>query len=429
VEGAVAEDGRGISIWDTFCAIPGRVRGGDSGADACDQYHRYPQDVALMASLGARAYRFSVAWPRIQPEGRGPANTRGLDHYRRLVDELHAAGIEPVLTLYHWDLPQTLEDAGGWPARDTAYRFAEYAAQVHEAIGDRVRYWATLNEPWVAAWLGYDAGVHAPGRTERSAAVAATHHLLLAHGLARDAVAAPVGITLNLEPHRPATADPEDAQLATLADLHMNALFLDPLFGRGYPPALVERFPALASPELVRDGDLETVHGPLAFLGVNYYRPQTIAGSPERKERPLAVPGGLGWSVVPHGSTVTAMGWPIEPGGLTEILVRVHRDYAPTAVFLTENGAAFDDPVAQGGRIDDAPRIAYLRDHVEAAGRALAEGVPLIGYLVWTLLDNFEWAEGYGRRFGLIGVDRHTQARTPKASATWFRALATGIEL
>jgi beta-glucosidase len=418
----VHEDGRGASIWDTFCATPGRVRDGHTGAQACDQYHRFPADVALMASLGTRAYRFSVAWPRIQPDGRGKTEPRGLDHYRRLVDTLNRAGIEPVLTLYHWDLPQALEDAGGWPSRDTAFRFADYAALVHDAIGDEVRYWITLNEPWVVAWLGYGVGVHAPGRTDEAAAVAASHHLLLAHGLAREAIGAPVGITLNLEPHRPASEDPEDERLASLADLHMNALFLDPLFGRGYPAPLVERFPALAG-ELVRDGDLAIADGPLAFLGVNYYRPQTVGASPARGDRPVAVPGGLGWSVVPPGAPVTSMGWPIEPAGLTEILVRLHRDYAPTAVFLTENGAAFDDAVSETGAVEDVDRIAYLRDHVDAARAALGEGVPLVGYLVWTLLDNFEWAEGYARRFGLVAVDRDTMRRTPKASAGWFRDL------
>jgi beta-glucosidase len=393
VEGAVDEDGRGPSIWDTFCRIPGNVRGGDTGDVACDQYHRYPQDIALMAELGVGAYRFSVAWPRVQPEGHGPANPAGLDHYRRLVDELDRHGIEPVPTLYHWDLPQALEDAGGWPNRDTAERFAEYAAIVHRALSGGVAHWVTVNEPWVAAWLGYGTGVHAPGRTDDGLALAAGHHLLLAHALARDAIGEPVGIALNLEPHRPASEAPRDAEVAHLADLHMNALFLDPLFGRGYPSALVERYRALFDRGFVREGDLGRIAGPLSFLGVNYYRPHAITTDPDRSDRTTEIPGSLGgWDVVPRGTPVTSMGWPIEPSG-------------------------------PDGVVHDEPRIAFLRDHVAAAGRALAAGVPLIGHLVWSLLDNFEWAEGYAKRFGLVHVDFETQVRTPKASARWLKGL------
>ncbi|MFB3739387.1 MAG: glycoside hydrolase family 1 protein, partial [Candidatus Velamenicoccus archaeovorus] len=356
VEGAVDEDGRGVSIWDTFCRMPGKVRGGDTGDVACDQYHRFEEDVALLADLGVRAYRFSIAWPRIQPEGTGPADPRGLDHYRRLVEALRARGIEPVVTLYHWDLPQALEDAGGWPSRETAERFAGYAAAVHRAL-DGVDRWITLNEPWVSAWLGYAAGVHAPGRTDTAAALAAAHHLLLAHGLAREAMGVPVGISLNLEPHRPASDRPEDERATRLADAHMNAWFLDPLFGRGYPTELREVFADRSDLRFVRDGDLRTIAGPLDFLGVNYYRRQTIAADPTGYAIANEVPGGIGaWSVVPAGTPVTEMGWPIDATGLSELLRDLHAAYGPERILVTENGAAFEDRPAADGSIVDADR-------------------------------------------------------------------------
>jgi beta-glucosidase len=427
VEGAVHEGGRGVSIWDTFSHTAGKTRDGHTGDVACDQYHRYADDIALMAELGVGAYRFSVAWPRIQPDGRGPANQAGLDHYRRLVDELNRHGIAPVLTLYHWDLPQALEDEGGWPNRDTAERFAEYATIVADALGGEVSYWITVCEPWVVAWLGYGVGIHAPGRTDDARALEASHHLLLAHGLAREAldVSGEVGIALNLEPHRPLTDDPDDVRVTRLADLHMNAFFLDALFGRGYPVELVEHYRGVSGFGFVRDGDLETIATPVDFLGVNYYRPQTIAASRPSDGIVVEVPGSLGgWSVVPPGTAVTAMGWPVDPSGLTEILVRVQREYAPRHVIVTENGAAFDDRVGPGGRVDDPDRVSYLRGHVLAAREALAAGVQLGGLLVWSLLDNFEWAHGYHQRFGLVHVDFETQARLPKASAHWFSSLA-----
>jgi beta-glucosidase len=400
------------------------VRDGDTGDVACDQYHRYPEDVALMRELGIPAYHFSVAWPRIQPNGAGPANPAGLDHYRRLVDELNRNGIEPVVTLYHWDLPQALEDAGGWPNRDTAERFAEYASIVRAALADEVRYWITLNEPWVSAWLGYGTGVHAPGKTDDGLALAATHHLLLGHGLARDAIGGGTSITLNLEPHRAVTEDPDDVRVAHLADLHMNALFLDPLHGRGYPAELVEHYRDVFDRGFVRDGDLETIAGPLDLLAVNYYRPQLIAADPSRGERAVETPGSLGaWSVIPPGTPVTAMGWAIDPSGFTEILTRLHRDYRPTRMIVTENGAAFDDAVRADGTVDDSDRISYLRGHLDALRSALDAGVPLVGYLAWTFIDNFEWAYGYSKRFGIVYVDFDTQERIPKASARWFSQL------
>jgi beta-glucosidase len=423
VEGAVREDGRGASIWDTFSHTRGRTRDGDTGDVACDQYHRYEEDAELMAGLGVGAYRFSVAWPRVQPQGRGRVNALGLDHYHRLVDALNRRGISPVATLYHWDLPQALEDLGGWGNRDTAFRFAEYAASVRESLAGEVTMWITLNEPWVSAWFGYGVGVHAPGRRDDALALAATHHLLLGHGLALDAMGgdADAGITLNLQPVRPASDEPEDARVARLVDLHTNGLLLDPIFGRGYPPELLARYADTSDLAFVREGDLEAIARPVGFLGVNYYRPHTVTADPRRADEGVELPGGLGaWSVLPPGVPVTAMGWPVEPDGLTELLTGLHREYAPERLFVTENGAAFEDEVGPDGRIHDADRIAYLGDHVLAARAALEEGVPLAGYFVWSLLDNFEWAEGYDRRFGLVHVDFATQRRTPKESARWY---------
>jgi len=428
VEGAVGEDGRGTSIWDTFCRKPGRIRHEDTGDVACDQYHRYEDDVALMADLGIGAYRFSVAWPRIQPEGRGAANQPGLDYYRRLVDALNRRGIAPLPTLYHWDLPQSLEDEGGWANRETAERFAEYAAIVHGALAGDVSFWITLNEPWVAAWLGYGLGIHAPGKTDDALALAATHHLLLAHGLAAQVVSSgEVGISLNLEPAGPESDDPGDVRAARLADLHMNALFLDPLFGRGYPNELVEHFRDVTDMGFVLDGDLEAIARPLDFLGVNYYRRHRVTASARPGPRVGDFPASMGaWSFAPPGVEVTAMGWPIEPEGLTDLLIRLHRDYEPGRIIVTENGAAFDDELGADGIVHDARRISFLRDHIAAACAALAAGVPLAGFLVWSLLDNFEWAEGYSKRFGLVHVDFTTQARTPKESARWFGRLVRG---
>jgi beta-glucosidase len=419
----VREDGRGPSIWDTFCRMPGTIRHGDTGDVACDQYHRYEEDVALMADLGVGAYRFSVAWPRIQPEGRGVPNQPGLDHYRRLVEALNTRGITPLPTLYHWDLPQELEDEGGWGNRDTALRFAEYAAIVHRSLAGTVPSWITVNEPWVAAWLGYGTGIHAPGRTDDALALAASHHLLLAHGLARDAMGdgRDVGIALNLQPARPATDDPRDVEAARLADLHMNRLYLDPLFGRGYPGQILEHYRPVSDMGFVRDGDLEAIAGPLGFLGVNYYRRHTVTAEARSQPGADELAGSLGaWSVLPAGTELTAMGWPVEPRGLADLLIELHGDYRPARIVVTENGAAFDDEPEPDGVVHDARRIAFLHDHIAAARAALEAGVPLAGFLVWSLLDNFEWAEGYSKRFGLVHVDFATQTRTPKESAAWY---------
>ncbi|GAA3240756.1 GH1 family beta-glucosidase [Dactylosporangium siamense] len=419
IEGAARDDGRTPSIWDTFAATPGAVRNGDTGEIACDHYHRLDPDLDLIARLGVGAYRFSISWPRIVPEP-GQVNQKGLDFYRRLVDGLHERGVTPYATLYHWDLPQYLEDEGGWVERATAERFAEYADIVHEALADGVAHYTTLNEPWVSAWLGYGYGWHAPGRAEPAAALAATHHLLLGHGLAAEAIrrrdpSAQVGITLNLAPVGPATADPADQAAADRMDGQLNRLFLDPVLRGAYPADVVELYRPVSDFAFVQDGDLATIAAPLDFLGVNYYRPNLAAAEP-----PGADPVAAGLRL-PPGVPVTAMDWPIQPDGLTELLLRLRREYGPVPLYITENGAAFHDYLDPAGRVEDPERIAYLDAHLRAAHTAIGEGVDLRGYFVWSFLDNFEWAEGYSKRFGLIYVEYGSQRRVPKASAGWYR--------
>ena len=429
VEGAVREDGRGPSIWDSFSHAPGRVFHGDTGDIACDHYHRLDEDLDIMADLGLKAYRFSVAWPRVQPEGSGPANRKGLDFYRRLVEGLRARSIEPVLTLYHWDLPQALEDRGGWTSRETSSRFAEYAGIVHEALGGDVRFWITLNEPWVSAWLGYGAGVHAPGSADPAKALSATHHLLLGHGLAVEAMRASggeneLGITLNLSPVRPAKAErPADVGAARRVDGHANRLYLDPLFRGSYPQDLLDEYRPDADLTFVRDEDMEKISAPLDFVGVNYYMRHTVREAEGPRAGSIVFPGIRARTVKPHGAGTTAMGWPIEPDGLTEILVRLKEEYTGLPIYVTESGAAFHDYVDPEGGVDDEERISYLDSHFRAARAAIERGVDLRGYFVWSLLDNFEWAEGYSKRFGLVHVDYATQRRTPKASARWYAAV------
>ena len=412
IEGAVDEGGRGESIWDRFCATPGNVRAGDSGAIACDFYHRHADDVGLMRELGLGAFRFSIAWPRVIPAGRGPVNAAGLDFYDRLVDELLSAGLEPYPTLYHWDLPQALEDEGGWAARSTAEAFATYAQAVVERLGDRVRHWMTHNEPWVAAWLGYGAGVHAPGRS--GDAIAAAHHLLLSHGwaageLRRGAPGAEVGIALNLSPVEPATDSDDDVRAAREQDGHLNRWFLDAIFRGAYPADELARIEPLAPP--VRDGDLRTIAAPIDFLGVNYYRRQVMRGDGAGGRVQVRVPD------VRH----TDMDWEVHPRGLSDLLVRLDADYAPRAIHITENGAAFPDVRGHDRGVRDAERVQYLADHIEAVSRAIAAGVPVRGYFVWSLLDNFEWGFGYSKRFGLVHVDYPTLERVPKDSFRWYR--------
>ncbi|MFJ1744791.1 GH1 family beta-glucosidase [Streptomyces sp. NPDC088116] len=426
IEGAATEDGRTASIWDTFCRVPGAVVRGEHGDVACDHYHRMPEDVELIAGLGVDTYRFSLAWPRIQPGGRGPANAKGLDFYKRLVDELRGRNITPWITLYHWDLPQELEDAGGWPARDTAYRFADYAMLAHEALGDRVEHWTTLNEPWCSAMLGYDIGVHAPGRKNFGDAVHAVHHLLLGHGLAagriREAAGdrpLDLGITLNLGTATPETGSEADAEACRRADGMGTRLYLDPLVHGRYPEDTVADL-ALRGVELpVRDGDLEIISAPLDTLGVNFYRGTLFSGVTEEGS-PADADGLPVTRVVPRDLPRTAMDWEITPTELTELLVRLQRDYGVPTV-ITENGAAFDDTVAADGSVPDADRTAYLADHIAAVTEARAQGADVRGYFAWSLMDNFEWAYGYDKRFGIVRVDYGTQARTLKDSAKWYR--------
>lgn len=410
IEGAVAEDGRVPSIWDTFSHTPGKIAHDDNGDVATDHYHRFAEDIALMVDLGLDAYRFSVSWPRVM-SGPGAANKAGLGFYDRLVDGLLEAGITPFVTLYHWDLPQYLEDAGGWPVRATAAQFADYAELVANRLGDRVKHWTTINEPWVIANHGHLTGEHAPGHADLAEYLAASHHLLLGHGLAVDrirtaATDAEVGIVLNFEPKHPASDHGYDRKAASIAHATMNAWFLDPLQGRGYPmPAVHDLGWDRAE---VRDGDLATISRPLDFLGVNYYTREIVdaVGSPTR-----------------HPSErVTSLGWEVYPEGIYEILSWITREYGIEALYVTENGAAYDD--APGAPpYEDSERIAYLRDHLEFAAKAIENGVPLEGYFVWSLLDNFEWAHGYDQRFGIVHVDYATGARTPRASASWYKQL------
>ncbi|WP_390891425.1 GH1 family beta-glucosidase [Dactylosporangium roseum] len=434
IEGAAAEDGRTPSIWDTFSRTPGKTLGGDTGDVACDHYHRYREDVALMADLGLQSYRFSIAWPRVQPGGSGPTRQQGLDFYRRLVDELLERDILPWVTLYHWDLPQELEDAGGWPARDTAARFAEYAALVHGALGDRVRHWSTFNEPWCSAFLGYASGVHAPGRKHAPDALAAVHHLLLGHGQAVQAIraadaGAQLGITLNLYAISPVDpASPADLDAARRIDGLANRIFLDPVLLGRYPEDVTRDLAGVSDFGFVRDGDLETVAASLDFLGINYYSRHVVA-APDPAEpaepywrAPTSWPGSEGVRFQKRpGVPVTDMDWEVDAPGLTETLVRVAKDYPAIPLYITENGAAYRDAVEPDGSVDDQDRVAYFDAHYRACHDAIAAGVPLRGYFAWSLLDNFEWSWGYTKRFGMVRVDYETQKRTVKASGHRYR--------
>jgi beta-glucosidase len=412
IEGAWDEDGKGESIWDRFSHTPTRIEGGDTGDVACDHYHRWPEDVALMQELALDAYRFSISWPRLLPIGRGRINRAGLDFYSRLVDGLLEAGIEPFVTLYHWDLPQALEDWGGWPARDTAKAFLEYADLASRTLGDRVKHWMTLNEPQVSAILGYKKGLHAPGVTDTGQALAAAHHLLLAHGwavpvLRTNSPGAQVGIAMNMTLMTPASPDEADEAAARQRDGEVNRWFLDPLAGRGYPEDL-EEWQRLVQP-VIQDHDLELMATPLDFVGINYYIREIIRSDKARAPQPVF-----------PGRERTEMGWEVYPDGLLEILQRVHADYPFTALYVTENGAAFADQVGPDGAVDDRRRVDYLQGYVEAAAQAVEAGVPLRGYFVWSLLDNFEWAYGFSKRFGLVYVDYRTQQRIIKASGRWY---------
>jgi beta-glucosidase len=420
IEGAVHDGGRGESIWDRFCRVPGAIVNGDTGDVACDHYHRLEQDLDLMAELGLECYRFSIAWPRVQPDGRGPANPEGLAFYRRLTEGLLDRGIEPIATLYHWDLPQALQDAGGWGERDTAQRFAEYAAIVADGLGGTVSQFITHNEPWVVAFLGYALGIKAPGVRDWPTALRASHHLLLSHGLALQGMRATlggdaeIGIAVNLFPVHPAGPGDADREAARRMDGHLNRWFLDPLLRGSYPADMVGVYEALfGPPDAVRDGDLAIIGAPIDFLGVNYYNPERIAAAPT--ELPLQA------RRVPAPPPTTAMGWEVDPEGLHEVLLRLRRDYGAPPVYITENGASFDDPPATDGHVDDPQRTAYLQGHLSALARAVADGADVRRYCVWSLLDNFEWELGYDKRFGIVHVDFETQARVPKRSALWYR--------
>ncbi|MFF4606597.1 GH1 family beta-glucosidase [Streptomyces sp. NPDC001339] len=454
IEGAAQEDGRGASIWDTFSRTPGKVLHGDTGDTAADHYHRMREDVALLKELGVSDYRFSVAWPRVQPDGRGPASTKGLDFYRRLVDELLDAGIRPVATLYHWDLPQQLETVppgdsatdGGWPQRETAERFADYTRYVAEALGDRVATWITLNEPWCAAFLGYAAGIHAPGRTDPAAALRAAHHLNLAHGRSVQALraalpaSAEISLTLNLFALRPARDSGADREAVRRIDAVGNRLFLDPVFHGRLPEDLVRDTAEVTDWSFVHDGDLEAIATPIDSLGVNYYAPMVVAAgtntsntSPSSSPPPSRSPWPGAAADVrfrPAPGPRTAMDWPVDADGLYELLTRLRDELPHTPLLITENGAAYHDYADPEGRVHDPQRIAYLHQHLAAVGRAIADGADVRGYFVWSLMDNFEWAYGYSMRFGIVHVDFASQRRTLKDSARWYAGVVArnGLE-
>jgi beta-glucosidase len=410
IEGAATLDGKGPSNWDSFCRVPGAIADGSNGDVACDHYQRWPADLDIVQSLGVDAYRFSVSWPRVQAAGSGAWNEPGLDFYERLVDGLLARGVAPYLTLHHWDLPQALQDQGGWASRDTAHRFVDYARHVAARLGDRVASITTHNEPWVMATLGYETGVFAPGIRDRRLAMQAAHHLLLSHGLAlqalrADACSSALGIVLNLSPVQPASPAPADIAAAHMEDGRLLRWYMDALFHGRYPQDIVG-FLGADMPQ-VQAGDLAAIAQPMDFMGLNYYSRTVVSAQGP-------------WDVHQGGLDLTDMGWEIYPQGLTELLLRLQRDYAVPPLFVTENGGAFKDTL-QDGRIHDAGRTAYIASHIAAVGEALRLGVPMAGYMVWSLLDNFEWASGYAKRFGIVHVDYATQQRTLKDSALWYR--------
>jgi len=442
IEGAAFEDGRTASIWDAFARVPGAVINGDDGDVACDHYHRYPQDVALMKELGLQTYRFSTSWSRVRPDG-GAVNEKGVDFYQRLVDELLDADIIPWLTLYHWDMPQALEVQGGWTSRDTVDRFLEYAGTMHDALGDRVKYWTTLNEPWCSSFLSYTAGIHAPGRMDVGDGMLAAHHLLLAHGKtvqelrSRDSALA-LGVTLNLTVADPADPDaPADVDAARRVDGQFNRWFLDPVFRGSYPADVIRDFRAVDSSavarweQAVQPGDMEAISSPLDAFGVNYYHGELLAGTAPAEEppagdapteRPVASPfpshDDIHW--VERGLPRTGMGWEVQPEGLTRLLQRVGSEYAPgIPLYVTENGAAYDD-VREGDTVPDADRTAFLVSHVSAVRDAIDAGVDVRGYFYWSLLDNYEWAWGYEKRFGIVRVEYDTQERVVKDSGLQY---------
>lgn len=417
IEGAANEGGRGQSIWDTFCKVPGKVANFDNGDIACDHYHRFKEDLDLMKWMGVKAYRFSVAWPRVIPDGVGRVNEMGLDFYDRLIDSLLEREIAPWLTMYHWDLPEALQLRGGWNNREVVEWFGEYAEVLTSRFGDRVKNWMTLNEPLCSAWLGHLYGDMAPGIKDLQTALNVSHNLLMSHGLACQVIRsnvseANVGIVINVTPAVPATDSQEDSNAAQLADGFDNRWFLDPVFGRAYPADVIDTLGA--SPE-IHSGDMKLIAQDLDFLGVNFYFRQTVAADQNSKPLPIR-------SVNRENVKRTAMNWEVHPQAFEEILLRISKEYSPKAIYITENGSAWNDEVINGEIIDDE-RIDYLARHLDAMRSAREQGAPILGYFAWSFLDNFEWAYGYEKRFGLIYVDYKTQKRTPKKSAFFYRQL------
>ncbi|GIF77508.1 GH1 family beta-glucosidase [Asanoa siamensis] len=444
IEGAANEDGRGPSIWDTYSHTPGRTRNGDTGDVAADHYHRWEEDLDHIAALGLDAYRFSISWPRVQPGGSGAFNQAGIDFYSRLVDGLLARGVKPVATMYHWDLPQELEDQGGWASRETALRFRDYAAGIVAALGDRVHTWTTFNEPWCSAYLGYASGVHAPGRTSPADALAAVHHLNLAHGLAGRVVrelapASQLSVTLNLHVIRPASSSAADLDAVRRIDALANRAFLGPMLDGAYPADLLADTASVTDWSFVQDGDEKLIAVPLDVLGVNYYSSTLVQAwdgvSPRSSADGHGASTASPWvgasdvDFLPQPGPYTAMGWNIDPDAFVELLLRLRDEYPNQPLMITENGAAFEDVVSPDGTIQDDRRIDYLRRHIGAVADARAQGADVRGYFVWSLLDNFEWGYGYDRRFGIIRVDYDTQVRTWKQSAHWYKRLAATGQL
>lgn len=425
LEGAWDEDGKGESIWDRFCHTPGNISNGDTGDIACDHYHRWRDDLQIISQMGLQAYRFSISWPRLLPNGRGALNQPGLDFYSRLVDELLTLGVEPYVTLYHWDLPQALHDQGGWPDRGIVDAFVEYADLATRKLGDRVNHWITFNEPYVAAVLGYLLGIHAPGHKDVDEMLSAAHHMLLAHARAIPVIktnlpASQSGIVLNLSGQVPASNSFADRAAAWRQDGILNRWYLNPLAGRGYPQDIVQHYGRLM--DFIHAGDLEEIAVPTDFLGINYYT-RGVVRSKDIPEAENAV------RTVFLNPDPTEMGWEVYPQGLYEILGRVHFDYGFPQLYVTENGAAYLDTVDQVGQVDDPFRIAYFKGHLKSVSRAIAAGVPVKGYFAWSLMDNFEWSFGYSKRFGLVYVDFETQARVLKNSAHWYSRVIQSNEV
>ena len=417
IEGAWQEDGKGESIWDRFCHTPGKVFNGDTGDIACDHYHRWSDDINLMKDIGVNAYRFSISWPRIFPSGYGAINQAGIDFYSQLVDGLLYNGIKPFVTLYHWDLPQKLQDQGGWPSRKIVDHFAAYADIVSRTLGDRVKDWITLNEPWVSAFVGYLDGRHAPGHTDLGEALTAAHHLLLSHAKAvpvikQNSPDSNVGITVNLTPSEPASLSNADRKASNWSDGYINRWFLDALVGRGYPQDIVNGFSV--SMDFIESGDMELISEPVDFIGVNYYT-RNIARADNLAEDENEKP------IVSRGSQITEMDWEVYPPGLYNILGRLHFDYRFPAIYITENGAAFPDFITADGEVDDQDRLSYIKRHLDMVLKAVEIGVPVKGYFVWSMMDNFEWAHGYSKRFGIVYVDYKTQKRIIKSSGKWYQ--------